>query len=217
MGTASPLVTEAAKAAIATQASQNTKIADTFANDYADAVKAEKTAPATIQKYEHLKGMWAQVETGKLAPSVQNLKTIAAYVAPEVAKEWTKDVPYYQAAQALSNAMALELRNPAGGAGMPGSLSDADRQYLQSMISSAQNDPRAIPMILDAKIALEKRNQDMGKIARTYRQQHGTVDEGLYEQFQRYADTHPLFVNPPTAPAGTGARPKVVDFSALPK
>jgi hypothetical protein len=158
-----PLAMERAKADIATQASQNTGVADAFGKDYVDMVKAEKMAPANIQKYNNLKSLYSQVSTGKLAGQVQGLKQLAAYVAPDLAQSWTKDVPYAQAATALSNAMALELRNPAGGAGMPGSLSDADRQYLQSMISSVQTDPRAIPMILDTKIALETAQSGLGR------------------------------------------------------
>jgi hypothetical protein len=189
-----PLAMKAAESAIATQAAQNTDVAKAFGNDYVDMVKAEKGAPANIQKYQYLKGLWGDVNTGKFAPTTQAIKATAAYFAPDLAKSFTKDVPAFQAAQALSNAMALELRNPAGGAGMPGSLSDADRQYLQSMISSAQNDPRAIPLILDAKISLEKRNQDLGRIARDYRASHGGVlDEGVYQAFQDYSNAHPLF------------------------
>lgn len=205
--TASPLAIRQAEQNITTQGAQDTDIAKTFGNDYADTVKAEKLAPANIQKFEHLKQTWAKVNTGPLAPTVQSLKSIAAYVAPDLAKSWTADVPYYQAAQALSNAMALELRNPSGGAGMPGSLSDSDRKYLQSMISSAENNPAAIPMILDAKIALENRNRDLGKIAREYRVGTGKVDEGLYQQFQNYADTHPLFKDAPLPAAAPAQAP----------
>lgn len=195
------------------QQGQDTEVAKGFGNDYLSLVKGEAGAPANIAKYERMKELYSQVATGKLAPTTQTLKSIAAYAFPDLAKSWTADVPYAQAASALSNAMALEMRNPAGGAGMPGALSDADRKYLQSMVSSVESDPRAIPMVLDAKIALEQRNRDIGKLAREYRKQNGRIDEGFYQVTQDYADSHPLFENVamPGAKQETKAAPQVSD------
>src|SRR5690606_24894854 len=39
-----------------------------------------------------------------------------------------------EAINAISNQFALELRNPSGGAGMPGALSDKDREFLQQSV-----------------------------------------------------------------------------------
>jgi len=175
------------------QQAQDTKINEGFATDYSNIVDAEKNAPGNIGKYDLMKQYLAKVNTGKAAPSIQSLKSYAAYFAPDLAKSWTQDVPYAQAAAALSNEIALQLRNPATGAGMPGSMSNSDRDFLTSMTASAANDPRAIPMMLDARIALEKRAQDIGKLARQYRSENGKIDEGFYQKVQDFADSHPLF------------------------
>lgn len=192
---ADPLAIDSAKGKIAAQTAQDTKIGEGFANDFVSMVQAEKSAPNNIAKYQQLKNYLGNVDTGKLQPQVNTLKAIAAYVAPDLAKEWTKDVPYAQAASALSREMALSLRNPAGGAGMPGNLSNSDRDYLESMIASGQNDPRAIPAIMDAKIALEQRAADIGKLARQYRQQNGRIDENFNDVVRAYNEQHPLFAN----------------------
>lgn len=175
------------------QQAQDTKINEGFANDYSNIIDAEKNAPGNIGKYDLMKSYLSKVNTGKAAPSIQTLKSYAAYFAPDLAKSWTQDVPYAQAASALSNEIALQLRNPATGAGMPGSMSNSDRDFLTSMTASAANDPRAIPMMLDARIALEKRAQDIGQLARQYRQQNGKIDEGFYQKVQDFANNHPLF------------------------
>lgn len=192
-GLTDPLAVEAAKGKVSAQTSQDTEIAKSQGQDYVGILNAEKQAPGNIGKYQLLKQHLSNVETGKLAPTVQSLKAYAAYVAPDLAKEWTKDVPYAQAASALANEMALQLRNPNGGAGMPGSLSNSDRDFLVSMTTSAANDPRAIPLMLDAKIALEKRNQEVGKLARDYRKANGAIDDGFYEALAQYSEAHPLF------------------------
>ena len=208
MGTTpNPLAMKQAEGAIQSQTAQNTLIGEGQGKDYLSVLDAEKAAPGNIAKYELMKNYLGKVETGKLAPSVLGLKSIAAYVAPNLAKEWTKDVPYAQASASLSNEIALQLRNPQGGAGMPGSMSDSDRNFLVSMTANASNDPRAIPMMLDARIAMEKRSQEVGKLARSYRQQHGTIDEGFYQQLQDWSNAHPMFKDvaqqmPPAAISG---------------
>ncbi len=205
----SPIEAKAAEEAITTQEqgkrAQQNEVQKNFATTFNDAVNAEYQAPAKIAKLNQLKGYLQNVETGKMAPAVLNLKSYAAYVAPDLAKEWTKDVPFAQAAQQLSNEMALQLRNPAGGAGMPGSLSDADRDFLTKLIPNIGQDPRAMPMAVDAKIALAKREQQIGQLARDYRRSNGQLDEGFYQKVQEYSDAHPLFsgMTPPSV-AGSG-------------
>ena len=123
--TASPTATKAAEEAITTKEqavrSQQNEINKNFAATYNDAINAEYQAPTKIAKLGQLKTYLQQADTGKLTPSIITLKAYASSIAPDLAKEWTKEVPYAQAAQQLSSEMALQLRNPAGGAGMPGS------------------------------------------------------------------------------------------------
>lgn len=201
--TANPLQMKEAEAKIATQAAQDTEVSKSQGQDFIGMLTAEKQAPANIGKLEMLRSHLSKVETGAAAPTVQNLKAYAAYFAPDLSKSWTQDTPYAQAATSLANEMALQLRNPAGGAGMPGSLSDSDRNFLVSMSANVANDPRAIPMMIDARIALEKRSQEVGKIARDYRAKNGKIDDGLYAEIAAYANAHPLFEGQkaPEAPA----------------
>lgn len=208
MGTTpNPLAMKQAEMAIGTQAAQNTAIGEGQAKDYLSVIDAERAAPGNIAKYELMKNYLGKIETGKLAPSVLGLKSVAAYIAPNLAKEWTKDVPYAQASASLSNEIALQLRNPQGGAGMPGSMSDSDRNFLVSMTANSANDPRAIPLMLDARIAMEKRSQEVGKLARDYRQQNGRIDEGFYQQLQDWSNAHPMFKGIDPGASGSASGP----------
>jgi hypothetical protein len=206
-----PLAMKAAESAIETQAAQNTEIAKTQGKEYTDIVTAERQAPNNIGRLDLMKKYLSNVGTGKAAPTVLSLKAYASYFAPELAKSFTKDVPFAQAASALSNELALQLRNPSQGGGMPGSLSNSDRDFLASMTANVANDPRSIPLMLDARIAIEKRNQEVGKMARQYYGQHGKIDEGFYQQVQDYATAHPVFSNMalPGAPSGLPAGWKI--------
>jgi hypothetical protein len=108
----------------------------------------------------------------------------------------TDDTALVDAAQAISRDLALQLRNPAGGAGMPGAMSDSDRQYLTSMVAGTETTPEAIPFMLDAARRVEQRNKDVAEIARKYKAAHnGAIDDGVYDEITAYANAHPLFTD----------------------
>jgi len=96
--------------------------------------------------------------------------------------------------------MALELRNPSGGAGMPGALSDKDREFLVSMTPGIAKTPGGNKLIIDTARKLAKRDQDVARLAREYRQRNGSMNEGFYAELQKYSDANPIFAAP-TAPA----------------
>jgi hypothetical protein len=57
--------------------------------------------------------------------------------------------------------------------------------------------------MLDAKIAIEKRNAEIGKMARDYRRKNGKIDDGFYEMIREHAESRPLFKDAQRpAPAG---------------
>lgn len=201
---ADPIEMKRKEGLVSAQTEQNTSIAKGQAQDYLNIIDSEKQAPGNIAKYSLMKDYLGKIDTGKLTPTVLTLKQYAASVAPNAAKDFTKDLPYAQAVSALSNEIALQLRNPTGGAGMPGSMSNSDRDFLVSMTANTANDPRAIPLMLDMRIALEKRAQEVGQLARNYRQQNGTIDENFYKQLQDYSNSHPMFdkLTQPTSTSG---------------
>jgi hypothetical protein len=103
------------------------------------------------------------------------------------------DVAPAQAARSLTNQLALEMRNPAGGAGMPGALSDKDREFLMQSIPGLENDPAAIGTMIDYRVRLAKREQQVAKMARAYRKKNGKFDEGFFDELQEWSEKNPLF------------------------
>jgi hypothetical protein len=175
------------------QQAQETELSKMFGDVYTGAVKAELGAPASIAKYRRLGDLYSNVATSKVYPAIAQVKSVAAGLFPDAAKNWTADLPPAQAAEAISRGMALELRNPASGMGMPGAMSDADREFLRSMVPNWELDPRSIPLMVEAKILLHEREMQVGKLARAYRKEHGIVDEGLIQVLSDYSEKHPLF------------------------
>jgi len=96
---------------------------------------------------------------------------------------------------ALGKQIALRLRNPNGGAGMPGAMSDSDRQFLQSMSLSLGNSPQANRMLGQYYLAAGQRAVDMERLAQDYEAQHGRLDNGWRAVKSKY-----LTEADPTAP-----------------
>jgi hypothetical protein len=161
---------------------------------YSGLLRADMNAPATISKYQRLGSLLSQVNTGKFTGTTIELKAAAKGLGVDLTALGVADnVAPAQAAKALSNQLALELRNPAGGAGMPGAMSDQDRNFLVQMIPSLENDPKGNEKMLDYRVRLAKREQQVGKMAREYRKKHGKFDEGFFDELQDWSAKNPLF------------------------
>ena len=98
-----------------------------------------------------------------------------------------------EAAMALSNEMALQLRNPAGGAGMPGSLSDKDREFLVSMVPGLGQTRAGRKLLISARKKMNKRAQDVAARARDYLDTHGALDSGFERELASWSGQNPIF------------------------
>ena len=174
---------------------------------YAGLLKADMNAPTSIAKYQRLGSLLGQVNTGKFKGTITDMKAAAKSLGFDLtALGISDDVAPAQAARALSNQIALELRNPAGGAGMPGALSDKDREFLLQSIPGLENDSAAIGKMIEYRVKLEQRAQKVARMARDYRKKHGRFDEGFYDDLAQWSERNPLFPNeqvPTPAPTGT--------------
>ena len=158
--------------------------------DYADLMKSDAMASGTINKLSRLENLLAKSgQTGKLTPSIMELKAAGESLGFKVDPK----LPYQQAAQALSNEIALEMRNPSGGAGMPGALSDRDREFLTNMVPNLAKTPEGNKILIDTRKKLAQREKEVAKLARDYRKQTGKFDEGFYDELSQFSASNPLF------------------------
>lgn len=147
------------------------------------------TADSKIGKYTQLAKLYGNFEGGKLSKTAMDLAQLGNSLGLKI----DKDLPNKEAAAALSNEIALTLRSPAGGAGMPGAMSDADREFLRSMTPQLGQTAEGRKLVVNAAVAIEQRNKDIATFARKYEQKHGMVDNGFYEQLSAWAEANPLF------------------------
>lgn len=166
----------------------NEKISNTAAN-----------SQASLGQLDALRGALSNpnVYKGFGGESVLQLKKAAQAVGFNV-----EGIADSELASKISKGLALELRNPSGGAGMPGALSDSDRKYLTQMVASLDNSETGNNKILDLYQAMHQRNVEIDRKRAEYEAQHGRIDAGFVREVRDWANQNPLFKNAP-APAST--------------
>jgi hypothetical protein len=142
-----------------------------------------------------------KVYTGTGAQTVQDVKKAAQFF--NIKLDDAANIGAGEAANALSREIALQLRNPSGGAGMPGAMSDADRNYLESMVPGMSQTAEGRKQLIDARMKLAQREIDVARLAREYKKSNGgKMDDGFYDKLQEFAEKNPLFPKAPSMPAG---------------
>lgn len=163
-----------------------------FAERYQKLIDSGDAASGNIAQYSLLRDALRGVSTGKFTPFATEVKSGLQSLLPGVNFD---ELGSAQAATSLSNTLALQLRNPAGGAGMPGSMSDADRQFLVEIAPSTGKSKYSNEVLLEAKIRQEKRSQEVASMADEYVAQNGRLDGKFFKQVREYAQANPLYAD----------------------
>jgi hypothetical protein len=165
------------------------KVGGFFGEQYANVQSAGMTAQSKLNKLSRMESLMQGYETGKLTPLG---KDIASYMQ-SVGIKIDPNLGNKEAFEALSNEMALEARNPSGGAGMPGAMSDQDRAFLQNIVPGLSKTTGGNKVMIETHRRIAKRDQDVAKLARDYRKKNGSIDEGFYEELAAFSAANPLF------------------------
>lgn len=168
-------------------------VGTSLAKQYSGILESATNAQGELHNYERLEQLLDGVQTGKLTP----VGTEAAAWMHAAFPSWEIDptLPNKEAFAALSAGMALELRNPSGGAGMPGAMSDKDREFLTKMVPNLSNTPDGIKLMIQTRKKLAERSIHVAKMAREYRQKNprGNFNEGFYDYLSKWSQENPLF------------------------
>lgn len=176
------------------------KVGGGFGEQFITLQKADVDSRSKMAKYDRMDQLLKGMETGKLAPAMTSVQAIAESLGLSV----DKSLPAKQAFESLAGEIALSLRNPSGGAGMPGALSDKDLSFLQSMTPDLAKTTAGNRMIIDTARKLAKRDQEIAKLARDYRKKNGQIDEGFFDQLVTYSEKNQLFADAPPASTQSG-------------
>ena len=160
------------------QAPADKVYAEGQAKDAAEQFKTLQTsgqqALANIPKYQRIGQLLDGVNGNKLSPLGLDLAQYARSIPglegidPKLSNK--------EAAKAISNQIALSLRGTADGGGMPGAMSDADRNYLVQMVPRLEQSDAGRKIMIESAIKLNQRNADVAAMARKWQQRYGRLD-----------------------------------------
>lgn len=177
-------------------------LGEMYADKIALGAKGRQLLDTVTRADQLLEGL----NTGALAPTaITAQKYLTALGIPlEVFGDAGK-LGQAEAAMAVANQMALQLRSTGEGGGMPGAMSDKDREFLVSMAPGLGQTPEGRKLIVDSFKRLAKRQIDEARMAEKWFDEKGTM-RGFNAHMQEYADANPLFAGAklPTVPQSGG-------------
>lgn len=178
-----------ASAAQAATAAQQLDISKNYGTIYNNLQNAAMVNPAKMAKVQRISDLLGDFEGGKLSKTAMDLASVANSAGIKI----DPMLPNKQAAQALSGEIALDLRSTAGGGGMPGAMSDADREFLKSLTPQLGMTADGRKTIVESKIKVMQRENQVATMARQYKKKYGALNEDFFTQLSSWAERNPIF------------------------
>ena len=160
-----------------------------FADQYAKAMEGAQSARQKMATLQSLRdNLMLAGRTGFGAETLLQINRAAKALGLS-----DKDLGPAEAAQAIGNQLALQLRNPSSGAGMPGAMSDKDREFLVASVPGLTRTPEGNAQLIDYMMRVEKRTLEVADMMNRYVAQHGKLDPGFYAELSQWSQANPLF------------------------
>ncbi|SSW64312.1 hypothetical protein AVE30378_01014 [Achromobacter veterisilvae] len=173
-----------------------------FAKRYDDLATQAQAAQQMMGMYDLAEqALSSGVRTGVGGESELNLRRFAQSIGVGDADK----VAGGELIRAIQNRMALIMRSPDSGMGMPGAVSDRDLVFLRDAQIGLDRTPEGNRKMLAAFRALEQRKVDISRLADDYIAEHGRLDFGFNRAVRDYAAANPLFNTPPEPQPAAGA------------
>lgn len=151
----------------------------------ADAVRNSQSQLQRIDQFEKLTNA-PGVRTGKFAEHELEAKKMLQAMGFDV-----KGIPEGEALRALGNQFALSMRSTAGGEGMPGAMSDADRNFLMATVPGLGNTKGGNNMLIRSMRDTEQYKIKTNTEAQRYIH-HNKSNVGLGEYMTAWMKENPM-------------------------
>lgn len=163
-------------------------IGEAYGGEFKKLIEGRQAASNMLDTLNNVEQNLKGYETNKLTPLTAD---IAAWAKP-MGLNIDPTLPNKEAFRAVAGQLALGLRNTGTGGGMPGSLSDSDREFLRSMAPNLSNTTEGNRLIIDYSKKVTERQLEMAQRAEEYVKEHGDF-RGFRKEWDAYAKEHPLF------------------------
>jgi hypothetical protein len=174
---------------VAADAAQQTEVSKNYATMFNNLQNASMSNPAKIARFQQIGNLLGDFEGGKFSKA--GLELAKAFNSAGLKID--PRLPNKEAAEAMANEVALELRSPAAGAGMPGAMSDQDREFLKSMVPQMAQTAEGRTSIINSRVKVMERENQVANMARQYRQKYGKLDENFFSQLQEWSNRNHIF------------------------
>lgn len=173
----------------------DSELAKAASGTYSSLQDAGRAADKQISSYREIDRLLGDYEGGKLS----GLGMSAAKLANSLDIKLDPKLADKEAAVAIGNELALQMRDPSSGMGMPGAMSDADREFLLQSVPNIGQSAGGRRQLIDYKVKMLERNKVVADSARKWQQKYGRID-AIDEQgndFQTalkgWANQNPMF------------------------
>jgi hypothetical protein len=186
--------------------------------DHGETQQAASKARADLNDLNRLDELLKGVETGKMTAMSQEAKAWAKAAGFNLDTLGVKDdVGNTQAAQSLLNRMTLQMRSAGEGGGMPGAMSDADRQFLQKIPPDLSTTPEGRRLIVDYMKRVNQRTVEVANIKNRFVQsgEFAQNPAAMWQKVQEFADANPLFTEKDQLPPPAAAAPTMPSMNAI--
>jgi len=147
-------------------------VAEASADTYNTLQKAGLNADKQIADYQRI----GSLLDGFSGSSLSSVGMAGAKLLNSIGLEVDPALPNKEAAAAIGNQLALKLRDPANGGGMPGAMSDADRNFLMQSVPGLNQTDAGRKQLIGYQVKVLERNKDVAQFARKWRQKYGRLD-----------------------------------------
>lgn len=165
------------------------EISKNYGQIYNQAQNAAMQNPAKVAKLQRIGTLLGDFEGGKLSATglevARTANSLGIKLDPKLSNK--------EASEALTNEVALELRSTGSGAGMPGAMSDADREFLKGMTPQMAQTAEGRRTIIESRVKVLERENQVSKMARQYKQKYGTLNEDFFNQLSGWSERNPIF------------------------
>lgn len=169
----------------------DTESAKLFAKRYDDITAGAMNAQQMLGMYDLAEQALASgVRTGVGAEAELSLRQLGAAMGMDTSPE---KLAGGELIRAVQNRMALTMRSPDGGMGMPGALSDRDIKFLKDSQIGIDRSPEGNRKMLQAFRAMENRKVQIAQLADDYIAQNGRLDAGFNRAVREFSTANPLF------------------------
>lgn len=163
------------------------ELAQEQAKIYGESQKAAADAGDVLSSLDQLEAILPEVNTGILAPAEKLAGAAIEAVGGKAGKFGLSDPAKAEQFEAVSNKLALMARQ-----GMPGAMSDADRQFLVNSVANLGKRPEANQEIIANFRKAAQRVQEKAIAQDRWVQQNGSLT-GFNESWNKYVRENPLF------------------------